>query len=485
MDCKTEFEMGLKSQLCKRLKSKEEVEQTDRISDLPDHIICDVLSYLTMEEVVRTSILSSRWRYHWKGVTSIRLWGSNSDPNSFANFVEHVLQNCNSTNLEVFNLSCPVRIDLPRLNTWIRYVLSLNIGKLSLYVNHRPFELPEFPLPICNLTCSSLVSVDLRSCFDIQIPDSVVCFPHLKSLDLNVIFPNNLAVLHRLLSCCPLLERLRLWCYLDDLEVLNLDISVPTLKRLDLWLQEEGYAVIRNYEIIINTPYLEYLSIHDNSLAHYVLNNLYGLRDVHIGYLTQNYGDIEPLHAIRLLELFHGIRSTDILTLHPDTLIVLESALSYPWPTFRYVTMLIVSPSSSSAWTCLALLLQSTPNLEVLILDHDEINDLRINDELYAWNPPESVPSCLLERLQKIGIKSFWGKEDEVEVVEYLLNHCQVLELMIIGFFSNKKDEKVAEKLLAFPRASSTCDVQVYEHFWFDSFIWLLTSLFFSVSSQI
>lgn len=57
---------------------------------------------------------------------------------------------------------------------------------------------------------------------------------------------------------------------------------------------------------------------------------------------------------------------------------VLESALSYPWPTFRYVTMLIVSPSSSSAWTCLALLLQSTPNLEVLILDHVSFNLISI-----------------------------------------------------------------------------------------------------------
>lgn len=43
-----------------------------------------------------------------------------------------------------------------------------------------------------------------------------------------------------------------------------------------------------------------------------------------------------------------------------------------------------------------------------------------------TWAPPDSVPICLLENLQTIGIKWFAGFKDELEAVEYLLTNARV-----------------------------------------------------------
>ncbi|XP_058724926.1 putative F-box/FBD/LRR-repeat protein At5g56810 isoform X2 [Vicia villosa] len=39
--------------------------ETDIISDLPVHMIGEILSYLSIREAVRTSVLSKRWRNNW------------------------------------------------------------------------------------------------------------------------------------------------------------------------------------------------------------------------------------------------------------------------------------------------------------------------------------------------------------------------------------------------------------------------------------
>ncbi|EOA12630.1 hypothetical protein CARUB_v10027540mg, partial [Capsella rubella] len=58
----------------------------DRVSKLPDHLICHILSPLPIKEIIKTSLLSTRWRSLWLSVPYLDL-NSQNFPHDFNAFV--------------------------------------------------------------------------------------------------------------------------------------------------------------------------------------------------------------------------------------------------------------------------------------------------------------------------------------------------------------------------------------------------------------
>lgn len=59
----------------------------DRISQLPDHLICKILSHLPTKYAVKTSVLSTTWRSLWVWVPSLKLYSRRfPDTNAFVSF---------------------------------------------------------------------------------------------------------------------------------------------------------------------------------------------------------------------------------------------------------------------------------------------------------------------------------------------------------------------------------------------------------------
>ncbi|KNA23556.1 hypothetical protein SOVF_023650 [Spinacia oleracea] len=443
------------------MKREKQVEELDIISNLPDHVIAHIISFLPTAEAIRTSIFSSRWKYLWKGITSIRIEGRESNPDRFANLVEHVLDNCKSTNFLSVELSCPDKIGLSRINAWISAALSCEIEKLVLYFHKYFLDRSKPPLPECVLDCSTLIVLKLDSYFDLRIPESLVCFPHLKSLDFNVILPSQDRVMHQLFSYCSVLEELSLSGLLDSGKVRKINICIPTLKKLRLCLE---YSKEGEYDVLIDTPNLEYLYIQDDSFSRFVVKNLSRLHHVEIMYEAVCIESVEPKHINSLLELLKGIAATDVMTLHFPTSSVLGLALSHTWPTFSNLRMLEINLTDETGWTCFPRVLHSAPNLKVLIVDLTTMNWDLDEREPCMWTPPDSVPICLLENLQIIGVKRYVGFDDEFHALEYLLENAQVLERMMIDPYP---PEESVNELLMCPRAPGTCNVEFYKKIFF------------------
>ncbi|XP_057534300.1 F-box/FBD/LRR-repeat protein At1g78750-like isoform X3 [Amaranthus tricolor] len=327
------------------MNKKKKVEQMDLISNLPDHLIVRIISLLPTHEAVRTCILSMRWKYLWKGIDSISLMGYESDPAKFRFLVEHILINCNTTNLLSFVLFCPSRISLSRLNSWIRKAIGTKIEKLTLSVDTLFPGLPALSvLPQCVLASNTLVSLKLDSFFDISVPDSILCFPYLKSLELDLLLPDQCNVMHRLLSSSPVLEQLFVNGHLDSADSTNFDICVRSPLKLSLHLEYQGDGDDEDdtseYVITIDTPRLRYLSIMDDSLSQYVVKNLVRVHKAEIMYQTVCLEALEPKHVNSLFELLKGVSAAEVLALHSFTSDVLGSALGLTWPLFPNLKML-------------------------------------------------------------------------------------------------------------------------------------------------
>ncbi|XP_023645434.1 F-box/FBD/LRR-repeat protein At1g16930 isoform X3 [Capsella rubella] len=92
---------------------KEKQRNSDRISNLPDSLLCRILSDLSTKESVSTSVLSKRWRNLWFHVPALDLDSGNfpNDDNDFIMHLDMVKYDADST-LESLISSCPVLQDL-------------------------------------------------------------------------------------------------------------------------------------------------------------------------------------------------------------------------------------------------------------------------------------------------------------------------------------------------------------------------------------
>lgn len=232
----------------------------DRISALPDAVLCHIPSFLSTDEAVATYILSKRWKKVWASVPNLDFDDSNiSESVPFLRFVDNVLFYRDSTDIQTFRLQSSCIEDFARIRGWIETAVRRNVVELDISVEDyagdedhpRVLELPERVFRF-----KTLVNLVLRSNFIINPPASG-CFPSVKSL---IVYIGHLVdkSIEKLFSCCPVLENL----YINGSHgmqrdpILNLNISAPELKTLRIfWSSYDVYEKCCKFHI--NAPKLE------------------------------------------------------------------------------------------------------------------------------------------------------------------------------------------------------------------------------------
>ena len=194
------------------------------ISQLPDDILVHMLSFLTLEEAVRTSVLSHRWKHLWPFFSGSlnfddpdTMWDIADEKKKmkferkkFIKRVNRILKFLRGSNLDEFRVCFEFNKDFKDLiDGWVDFAISKGVKRL---------ELGFSPTWACLGPKRYTFPHDLFSV-------GVSCISSLTSLTLLYVHVAG-ELLEHFLSNCPLLERL----YVSNSEdIVNLKIWGSTL----------------------------------------------------------------------------------------------------------------------------------------------------------------------------------------------------------------------------------------------------------------
>lgn len=198
----------------------------DRISTLPSNIIEAILLRLPVADAVRSSVLSSRWRYEWSTIPHL-IFDKHSVPLSLHYMLEKIVDQVlllHSGPIHKFSFDGSAYVeDFAVVDRWIT-VLSRNCLK-ELVLRFYPDRL--YKLPSTLFFCKGIVTLELHDC-EFRLPRVCEGFGSLCTLSLEnvVISDNDFATL---ITKCPLLEKV---AFMDFYGCSRLRFNAPKLREL-------------------------------------------------------------------------------------------------------------------------------------------------------------------------------------------------------------------------------------------------------------
>ncbi|ESQ45514.1 hypothetical protein EUTSA_v10011064mg, partial [Eutrema salsugineum] len=410
------------------LRNRNSVNE-DRISELPEALLLEILSSLPTENVIATSVLSKRWRSLWKMVPKLEFDSKihKSEHHRFSEIVCRSLLSHKAPVLESLSLVVRDKTEALDIGIWVGIAFSHHVRKFVLDLWNKGERLVKFPSVLCS--CSNTLEVLILEDIIIDLP-SRVCFKSLRELHLYYVEFKDDESVFNLLCGCPTLQDLVVFRHPNMDMVDTFTIAVPSLQRLTI---EENNAVMREGGYVINAPSLKYLNIKGFSgLECFLVENAPELVEAKIIYVSE----------ITYEKILESLTSAKRLSLR-------ISPLEIKYPTgiiFYRLLYLELTTNESEWWNLLSLMLDGSPQLQNLKLidswpyrDKDCLVD-------WKWNQPKRVPECLLLHLETfVWTKYEWQREEEKEVAAYILKNARRLKKATIS--TKPIESKQLEKL--------------------------------------
>ncbi|KAE9585873.1 putative F-box domain, FBD domain, leucine-rich repeat domain, L domain-containing protein [Lupinus albus] len=188
----------------------------DRISRLPDSMLCHILSFMPTKDAVVTSALSTRWMRVWLSVPTLyfeeEYGGDYEDHVDFIAMVYTVIVQRDVEPVQKFSLkiSHPTCYCYYTIIAWVKSVIKRGVQHIELCLPNK------IDLPPNILGCRTLVVLKLGGVLINKVFTNG--FPSLKVLHLDeVVFDDHQCLAHFIFGC-PILEEL----YVDDLTLTTL-----------------------------------------------------------------------------------------------------------------------------------------------------------------------------------------------------------------------------------------------------------------------
>ncbi|CAI0413372.1 unnamed protein product [Linum tenue] len=280
-------ETGISCELVRNGKRAREEEEedastaTDRLTHLPESIVCYILSLLSdTKSVVQTSVLSQAWRFVWKHVPILDLRSDSfQEYSSFQRYVENVLSRrgpFNVSKISYIDSDDSEDVDFSLFDKVVKYGLShgtlhlvVDLDSLGTYMDEN-YTFSELfgTIPDCNLITMKIRAVWIDDSF-VASGFSMLTTLHLEDCMLHSSLPeefdpfSKFPCLNKLvLAHCMHHGRIKisgsqlLSLELDGMVCLDMEISAPRLKSLSL-LQELEYLQFTK----LSVPFLDHVDI--------------------------------------------------------------------------------------------------------------------------------------------------------------------------------------------------------------------------------
>lgn len=407
--------------------------EPDRISCLPGHVIDQVLSHLSIREAVRTSVLSSKWRYKWATLpilvfdthcVSVASQDHMIIKNKLLRIIDHVLL-LHSGPINKFKLSHRDLIGVTDIDRWTLHLCRKSIKEFVLEI----WKGQRYKIHSCLFSCQSLTHLELFNCW-LKPPSTFQGFKNLKSLDLQHV---TLAqdVFENLISSCPLLERLTLMNF-DGFT--NLNIDAPNLLFFDIGGKFEDISFENTFQLAVVSIGL-YLNFEINqSRLHGGSSNL-----------PKFFVHLPHVQRLEVQSYFLKYLAVGVVPIK----------LPRPCIDLSYLSIRINFNDLKEISASLCLL-RSSPNLQELeILARPEEQTVLLT-HTYCWE--DVYFSCPVMQLRYVKIDGISGIKPELDFINFLLLHSPVLERMTVKPVANVGLELMKE-LLRFRRASGQAEI--------------------------
>ncbi|XP_062025214.1 F-box/FBD/LRR-repeat protein At1g13570-like isoform X1 [Rosa rugosa] len=407
--------------------SKVEAE-LDKISNLPSDVIDIILEHLSIKEAVRTSILSTKWRYKsamLQNLTFDEQCVSTQNPLTFANIVDQVLL-LHIGPIRKFKLSHRDLLATADIDRWVFHLSRSSIKHLILELGNGQ----RYNLPSCLFSCEDIICLRLRNCI-LKLPSTFNGFKSLKRLNIErVTLTQN--VFEDVIVHCPMLEGLILK---NCNGFTHLNIDAPTLKFLVI----EGDFEDVNLRNTLNLEYV-YIALEFNVKQKRVVGSSSNLLKF-----------VVHLCHIRCLE----ITSYSLKYLAVGAL---PGKLPEPLIYLKVLSMSVSFTDLEEITTALCLISSSPALQELEIFVHRDDGD--VVGEVNSWlQNLDDNSNYQFTQLRGIEITCISGAKAELDLIKFLLLSSPVLERMTLQPASGDGSLEMLKKVVQFRRASMQAEI--------------------------
>ncbi|CAL5403596.1 unnamed protein product [Camellia sinensis] len=481
----------IKSKSSKKKKKKAQTvdETRDCLTELPDPLLHLILSYLTMKEVIRASVLAKRWRYVWLSIACLKFSPMKKQKYKEVGFINRTLLLHKGPKIQKFDITFDYNgAHAQQVDSWIHFAIARDVNEL--YLDFPSKGRYRYKLPHFIFSCKSLTVLALKNCF-INFPTNFNLIS-LKILSLERIYLIGGAI-NDLISSSPILEYLSL-TNCESRTDLNLFIFTVSMKTLKI---HESYSWNSDSELYVYAPFVvSFELVTSLSRKNYVIKKLQSLESASFdcdGMPGLKFNEDDRRRTI--VQILDEVRHVKELRLCSCYILALSSGEGQDFITFAVTCLRIKTGLTKWELTGIDYMLKHSPNIETLIISIDKNEGKKPNDKSNYkfnfgdgefWKLQEPNFLNLLGNLKTVKLYNFMNNLDvhtstkteelleklqnEMNFLRFLLKNSKVLEKLIIttckGVDFGKSESKklklmflLTQELLSFPRASRDAQI--------------------------